>query len=509
MRILAAMLRHCVSVGVIALISGCGSGHGPRDVVVPRHISEGGGAPELSQVTDMGDLESLPARGPLPQLNKDGLFTIGELMLVEGDDFGKQPAVKVDGRPAQILARIGNGGIVSRIPPGVRTGEVEVEVSNASGSDATRIAVHRHAVVVDASRGVVHVVDVDSHGETVATSSFELPGARDVAFSSDGQVAYVAADASKPVLGVVAMAAPGGPRLVRNIEVPSDRAMGVVTTPDSTLVAVVGGNAVTLFDSTDAPFPRFLAEIILPDGARAVAVDPAAKFVAAVASEKNQLTIIDVGQPASPKIADSVSILPGETVPLIRDLAFSPTGDELWVLTGDSRESTVAGSRPTTVVAVKPDPTQFVVSRQVPVAAAGAPLTMAVGHRETVGAATVIRSNRRRGAIVISAANRALVQPDPGLSLAGVSEIGQLLRVDLEGAAAVLAGGRSVVLDAAISHDLNLVVTAGITVRGDDGASADFGIGALPFEGGRATFLRLGSADATRLLAPSAVALAP
>src|SRR5687768_3044141 len=102
----------------LAALAACG-GPGARDVVDMGDVPGSSSRPAISGVIDLGDVGLLPPRGEIPQGDSDKVFIMGELVLIEGDDFGKLPAVRVGGAPVDVVARTGAGGIVARIPPGI------------------------------------------------------------------------------------------------------------------------------------------------------------------------------------------------------------------------------------------------------------------------------------------------------------------------------------------------------------------------------------------------------
>src|SRR4029079_8720428 len=85
----------------------------------------------------------------------DGVAVIGETLWVRGRSFGRQPAVTVGGRPAAVLGRTRDGGIVVRVPPATRSGSQPVVVSNEVGRGERPIAVRRYAAVLAPGAGEI------------------------------------------------------------------------------------------------------------------------------------------------------------------------------------------------------------------------------------------------------------------------------------------------------------------------------------------------------------------
>src|SRR5688572_23876798 len=142
----------------LVLVAGACGGGWP-EVIDVRDISAAGGSPQVERVRDLGQIV-MPESGSLPKPDSDGLFVVGELVLIEGDDFGKLPTILVGGRPAGVLARTGGGGIVTRVPDGVPPGKVAVEVSHPRGKSSKEIQVKRYGLVAQSDADRIYVLDV-------------------------------------------------------------------------------------------------------------------------------------------------------------------------------------------------------------------------------------------------------------------------------------------------------------------------------------------------------------
>ena len=154
----------------------------------------------------------------------DGVAVIGETLWIRGRSFGRQPAVTVGGRPAAVLARTRDGGIVVRVPPATPSGSQPVVVSNEVGRGERPIAVRRYAAVLAPGAGEIGWAELGADGP-IAAGATAVRGARWLALSSDGRAAYLA-EASRSIVHVVEMPAPGGPKIVYRLDLgnePSSR----------------------------------------------------------------------------------------------------------------------------------------------------------------------------------------------------------------------------------------------------------------------------------------------
>ena len=98
----------------------------------------------------------------------DGVAVIGETLWIRGRSFGRQPAVTVGGRPAAVLGRTRDGGIVVRVPPATPSGSQPVVVSNEVGRGERPIAVRRYAAVLAPGAGEIGWAELGADGPIAA-----------------------------------------------------------------------------------------------------------------------------------------------------------------------------------------------------------------------------------------------------------------------------------------------------------------------------------------------------
>ncbi|HUH02274.1 MAG TPA: hypothetical protein VML75_09765 [Kofleriaceae bacterium] len=505
-------------------LQACG-GAGARTVVEPRQLDEASGAPSVSKVTDLGEMGLIPAQGnPLPPADSDGVFAVGELVLIEGSDFGKLPTVNIGGRPAEVRARTGGGGIVTRIPAGVPTGDIEVEVSHTRGRGAKGISAVRYGLVVQPGAGVVHVLRFGPKGELTVTGALQVPGARDVAITHDGVAGYVVADAAGEVrsaaLAVIALTASGGPKVLRSLRLSGTRGELVTTAGRSPRGVVIGGGRVTVFDSGNATSPALYDAVSLPQSAggapTAAAMLQDGTLAVVLSAEDNSLLPIDLTNPAAARPRAPLELLPGERVPLVRDLGFAPKGEELWVVAGDNQVSLIGGQHAPRLIILKVSGGNLALERTVGLGGVDAPLALAVARRESIGSATAIRSMARRAAIIATSVDRAVLEAmrttgSPDAALAQPQPLGHLARTDLEGKSEQLWRDEVAVTDVELTEDVRYIVSAGSRVtRSADGLGYELGVAITPLAGGSTAFQVLGQGAAgTTLLSRAAIALSP
>src|SRR5579883_271546 len=199
------MRRACVtSVGLcLTFFAGCAGGWPEIDEA--RWLSAIG-APKIERVRDLGTRPP-PRPGERLAGESDGVAAPGELLLVEGAGFGRQPTVTIGGRAAEVVARTANGGLVARVPAAVEPGARAVEVEASGRRASASFPIRRLALLLHAES--LRAVEVSAEGVRAVGAPLREPDARGIALASDGSCAYVA---RRGALDVIDLGAPGGPR---------------------------------------------------------------------------------------------------------------------------------------------------------------------------------------------------------------------------------------------------------------------------------------------------------
>ena len=406
-----------VAVVAAALAAGCATPHTIVDD--PFEVAETSSAPEITAVTDVGGGD-VPLHGELVMEAPDGVAVIGETLWVRGRSFGRQPTVEVGGRPAAVLGRTHDGGLVVRVPTGTPAGSQPVAVSNEVGRGERAIAVRRYAAVLEPGAGQIGWADVGAAGPIPAGTT-PISGAQWLALSSDGRAAYTAGPQSA-ALDVIDLPGPGTPKVVYRLDLgrpgaPGSAVVGLAAASAAPVLAVVRKDDVMLVDtssplhparSTPRPLPREVR-----DG-RVVAVDlsPDGKLLAVATEAGNQVLLLDLGTPARAPVAGALSVLPDVRESVLCDVAFSPGGDTLWVLSGDTPRSATVGPQPTELRAVRigadaQSLAHLSVGRTVAVPEAATPGRLGVGRARPLASGAAIRLPPERHAVYFAAGLRA------------------------------------------------------------------------------------------------------
>ncbi len=486
------------AVTLVALASACGPGGGGVRTMAsrPGDVPSAGGTPHIARVVDLGAIR-LPDVGPLPKPDSDGVFSIGELVLVEGSGFGRQPSLRIAGRPARLLGRLTSGAMIARVPAAVPSGAQPVEVVTSDGRATRAIPIIRYALIVAGDALAVVTVDdqtVKATGKTVA-----LPGARFVRYSSDGSTAYVATHgAARARLTLVAMGAAGGPRVAGGIGVAPREPVALTTADQAPFAAVVGDAEVTLL-ATDLPHapspyaPWTLPHVAVAGPVIAAELSPDGKMLALLLGDQNRLLSVDVSSPESPRVVTTVDLLPGERAPLVRSMAFSADGETLWIVSGDNAASIAVSRFPTRVTAIKLTPSpdgsatkQVAMWRSAEVTGAGAPLGLALTRGQRLDSGTTVRIAPEKAPLYLSTA------PSDALEH-GVSAppAGALLSTDVEGGGAPFAAPAAWVGPLDVSPDTRVLLASAARPQG---AGFELGVVATPLgpSPGKSSFVGLG-----------------
>lgn len=421
---------------------------GPNHEIIEDRfdLAETSGSPELTEVVDVGGGD-VAMSGNLAMQGPDGVAVIGETLWIRGRSFGRQPAVVVGGRPAAVLGRTRDGGIVVRVPPATPSGSQPVIVSNEVGRGERPIAVRRYAAVLAPGGGTIGWAELGPDGPIAAGAS-AVGGARWLALSSDGRAAYLA-DASRSIVNVVELPAPGGPKAVYRMDLGAGPVVALAAAGRAPVLAVLRENDVLLLDTSSPLRPARNAPRALPPEIRrahVVAADlsPDGKLLAVATDEGNRVALLDLVPRGQVGLAGALAVVPEVRESVLVDVAFSPAGDTLWVLSGDTSRSRASGPQPTELRAVRigasPESlAKLEVARVVSVGAARDPARIGVGRAPPLVSGAAIRLPPERATVFFGAG----AKPAQDAGGAAVDEQA-VFRVGVEDAAtvAIAAMGR-------------------------------------------------------------------
>ena len=414
---------------VLATVSACSW---PLHQIVEDRfdISEARGTPDIVDVSDVGGGD-VPLTGMLPMQPSDGVAIIGETLWIRGKSFGRQPTVRVGGRPAIVLGRTREGGIAVRVPPSTPSGTVAVVVSNEFGKAERAISVKRYAAVLAPGSGQVGWAEVGGDGPTAAAGRIAIAGGRFLALSPDGRAAFVA-QASRSQIDVIELPAQSGPKMVYKLDLGPAPVLALVAAARAPVLGVIRADDLVLIDATSPLHPARSAPRPLPKEVRqgrVVAADlsPDGKTLAIATEVGNKILLLDLGARGRAALSATIPVLPEVRESTLVDVAFSPTGDTLWVLSGDTAKSRAIGPQPTELRAIRlggevagTAPVDF--ARVVRIQGAAEPARVGVGRSLPLASGGAIRLPPERATVFVAAMNRST--PEPAAPVAAAAAAG-------------------------------------------------------------------------------------
>jgi WD40-like Beta Propeller Repeat len=443
-------MRRASAVAAVGLAVGSAAAcAGPREEIVEDRydIAESSRTPSVTAIDDLGGGD-VPLQGRLALEASDGVAVIGETLWIHGTAFGRQPSVTVGGRPAAVLARTRDGGILARVPPLTPVGPQAVVVGNEAGKGESFIKVRRYAALLGPASGQIAWVELGAEGP-VAAGTTPVPGRRWLALSPDGRAAYVA-EPGRSVIDVIDVAANGAPKIVSHLELGKEPVVALAAASRAWTVAVVRAGNVELLDVTSPLHPARSAPRPFPadvrDGRIAAAdLSPDGKRLAIASEEGNRVTLLDVAERGRATVAASLAVLPDVRESVIADVAFSPGGDTLWIAAGDTSRSRAAGPQPTQVFAARLEapnggvaaPVTLTVARALTLPDAQAPERISTGRTIPLPSGSAIRLPPERVTVFLTAKARPSTATDDKLATPPPSP-GAVYRVGAEDAATAM-----------------------------------------------------------------------
>jgi hypothetical protein len=508
---------------------------GLPEVVDAREMPGASWDPKVSRVRDAGGV-------PVPFMGgwfgePDGVAHPGEVVLIEGSDFGRLPTVSIGGRAAQVLARTEGGGIVTRVPTGTPVGDVDVSVSHPKGRGSAKLKVRRLAMALHDGRA--WALEVGRDGAQLVGQPLHIAGGRRVRLSSDGGAAYVlSGDAHKDRIVIIDLCAPHAPKAAGEI-VLGHRGVLIAAADRAPLFVAAGEGRATFFTTDHARRPQPVQAVPLPKElapARAIALSPDGKLLAGLIPDGNKLVVLEVSKDRrAVRMLTQVELLPGEKLQLARDLAFSSDGETLWVVSGDN-EASLPALVPTRLTAVrllpedkngdkadkngdgKPDEGRVVsVWRTQSVPGASAPLRIAVARGQPTASGTTIRMPPDKAAVFASSVNDALfkladIQPTTPQGAQKAYDLwhperpGQIVRCDINGGGGPLFQAPQILSAIDLTPDAQLLLATSARLAASPptgGVHIEFGVTASPVWGTPTpTFIPLGPLPANQLRPP-------
>jgi hypothetical protein len=388
-------------------------------VTDPWDIAEASSAPRIDSVAELGGGDVLLTSDVKAQPG-DGVATVGEALWVRGSSFGRRPTVTVAGRPAAILTRTTDGGLVVRVPPAVLVGPQPLTVINDRGHGDFVLTVRRLVAALPPGGGQMAVADLSAEGLRTAVA---VPVAGQLLrVGADGRAAYTL-DVASARLTVFELPAQGGPRQVFTLDLDAKRGgdpvIAFAAAGQAPALMVLRQLEVWLLDAT-APLrparsqPRPLPPEVHKAGPVVAALSPDGKMAAVALEDGNRIALIDLSKPGLASLLAELPLAPEARVPVVVDVAFAPDGRTLWVALGDTAKSRAVGPQPTEIAAVRIQPAAtpdgrpvLAIARRVRIDEAEAPVRLNTGRAMPLASGASIRLPPERATVYLTAANHA------------------------------------------------------------------------------------------------------
>ena len=397
----------------LALFSGCATS--PTPVIIgTRDVARAGGQPEVEKMVDLGTGPAVTELGDkIDARGGQGRVVIGELLYIQGNNFGKQPRISIAGRGALVLAHTEGGGIVVRVPWGIDHGKVEVEIVHSRGRGTTTLQVDRLGVALGG--GKLYPFRLHPDGKVTGLKPLELPGARFLSISHDGSAAYAIGGEGEGRLWVIDFTGPG-PKLVQERKLGKGTPLAVVAASQRPMGAVVTEETITLFSSDNALNPTLYAPVAIPvplqkKGVIAAGMGGQARTLGLLLSDLNEVALINMTDPTKLSGHSLIKVLPGEVLSLTTGLSFSADGGSAWVVSGDNARSVEGGLQPArlTMLQVTPGADKETapsarVHKTWQVGQELTPMRLAVARGEPIPPGTSIRSEPSSTAVYVALA---------------------------------------------------------------------------------------------------------
>ncbi|MBW2733002.1 MAG: hypothetical protein JRH20_11470 [Deltaproteobacteria bacterium] len=373
-----------------------------------REVARASGSPQILRVVDLGEL-TLPRSGEVSTKDSDGRFVVGELLLVYGDNFGKQPALALGGEPCDVLSHVTGGGVVVRVPRGVPAGSVVLEVSTRRGRTQKKLKVDRRGLV--STGAAVQRFSLALDGVPTLGATLELPKVKQLLPSKDGAVAF-AITGGKLAIQSVEMIGPL--RVVGSDDLPGKQLQTAAASRSGRL-AIVTDSHLVVVDAQRSRQPSFYKPLALPRALldkrmESAALSPDGRTLAVLLMASNQLLLLDLRDPRTLPQPELREILSEAKLPRVRALRFARDGRTLWAVAGDTAGSINAGHQVAEVLAftvvegaVVGEPKRVVLREGF------VPVAVAVGAGDPTPAGTAIRAQVARSSLYLTAGSAALM----------------------------------------------------------------------------------------------------
>ncbi|MFH1131697.1 MAG: IPT/TIG domain-containing protein [Pseudomonadota bacterium] len=410
-------MKNRIFASFVLLLSCCSNSRFVR-VVGVRDVASAGGAPSISSIRDIGT-GALPRLGEFAIDRSDGRTEIGELLLIRGSNFGKQPTVTIGGRPGEVIAHAKGGAIIVRVPTEIDPGLIELTVANENGSRSKKHLVRRLGVAISGQELLLFEVGVDGLAKDLE-QRIPLVGANSLAISADGSVAYVAGTKTNEVIfWVVDLTSKNEGRIVSERKMPGKRVIALATAKKAPLGAVLTDTHLVYFSTERMLRPEFyrahpLAIELQKQMPIGVGLSGNGRALAILLAEQNRIAFFDSSNPSVFSQPQMVDVLPDTRLPVVQDLSFSADDGSLWVASGDTPHSIVGGYQNAQIISLKMveknGQQKLEVSTRWTLEGVGSPQALVVGPGQPRPSGTSVRLEESDSSVYLGSVSSDLLK---------------------------------------------------------------------------------------------------
>lgn len=485
------MLQRFIVI-LITIHASCSPPTSRAPVLIPaRDVPKSTKPPVIQSILDLGN-PKLNESTPLSTMGSDGIAVIGEAVLISGQHFGKYARVTVDGQTADHLARTDSGGIIIRIPWGVRPGKRQIEVINVYGRNASPFSIRRYALATIPSRDKVYIFEVHSGKIQRVAKPLSIPNAQLVRYGGGGQIAYVSGrDAEgKLNISIVDMTAAGGPKIIRAHQIQGHQLIALTAAEQVPLALAISDTHLHYFDlrnsQTVNPYRAYPLPQDIHDDLVTGELNPDGTLLATLLRKNNRVILFDMSDTDVLKPLAGTQVLPQKNSSLLRDLSFSPDSSTLWVVSGDNSESISQGKSPLRLSAIQIQIKRHAnlksygilsVWRTLDVPYQAAPVSLAVARGQPLANGPAVHIPPQNAAVFITVHDSKLLKlaglrldQQRGLKravdiLRGIEPLGTLIKTDIDGHGGPMFNSRSLLGSLDITSDAQLLLIMGAQVE--------------------------------------------
>ena len=351
-------------IALCTFISACATSPDQKKVLlISEQVPLNESIPKIKKLTDLG-YSSLSLGAPLPKKRSDKRFSPGEWVMVKGNNLGAEH-VTIDGIAPQKVLYYGDS-LLFKVPAGLSPLKTHrLKIDNAFGSATVEFETSHYIVSTDTDGDKVYLIrtNLEERGGVEEdwleidqeTPMFNLINSAGDTLYSFNVVERVKRRLEKEnayrfAVNAFDLVAPDQPQASHNIELIMDSAPTDVLINNENIAAVLGRQSLMLLDLNRSEAMSEISRLELPRNSEEDTIYTDAAFfnsnkmLAVIETTQNQLVLIDISNPQTPKVIKKEKLLTDKSIPLLVDVVSDPNVEnKIWLLVSPNFRS--AGSK--------------------------------------------------------------------------------------------------------------------------------------------------------------------